>query len=69
MSLERSVALNRRALQTRRRLRPKTTLVVVDPVRLRVPDRGPVRRPLVEVPFRERLCMITLICVIEECYI
>lgn len=69
MSLERSAALNFRVLQTRRRLRPKTTLAVADPTRLRLSDRDPVRRPLVEVPFLERLCMITLICVIEECYI
>jgi hypothetical protein len=64
-----AAAVSCRALQTRRKLRPKTTPDFASLAGLRGSDRDLLRRPLVEYPFLERLGMIALICVIEECYI
>jgi hypothetical protein len=66
--LESAARSRRRARQTRRKLRAKTTPEVESFGELRAFERDLLRRPLAD-PFRERLCMIALICGIEKCYI
>lgn len=65
MRLASAAASSFRALETRRKLRAKTT---PDFAELRGSDRDLLRRTLADDAVLERLCMITLICVIKGCY-